>query len=97
MASFMTNEEYRVVKFVFKQGKLLLSSKTSDVGEAELEMAAGYDGPDLEISFDPEYVIDALKVSDSDTVTIELGDGGGAALFRTGYEQMDVIMPIEMK
>ncbi|TVM04368.1 MAG: DNA polymerase III subunit beta [Candidatus Brocadia sp. WS118] len=97
MASFMTNEEYRIVKFVFKQGKLMLSSRTADVGEAELEIAVGYDGPDFEISFDPQYVIDALKVSDSDTVIIELGDGGSAALFRTGYEQIDVIMPIEMK
>ena len=97
MASFMTNEEYRIVKFVFRQGKLLLISRTADVGEAELEIAVGYEGPDLEISLDPEYVIDALKVSDGDTVTIELNDGDSAALFKTGYEQMDVIMPIEMK
>lgn len=97
MASFMTNEEYRIVKFVFRQGKLLLISKTADVGEAELEITVGYDGPDLEISLDPEYVMDALKVSDGDTVTIELNDGDSAALFKTGYEQMDVIMPIEMK
>lgn len=97
MASFMTNEEYRIVKFVFRQGKLLLISKTADVGEAELEIAVGYEGPDLEISLDPEYVMDALKVSDGDTVTIEFNDGDSAALFKTGYEQMDVIMPIEMK
>ncbi|KKO18781.1 MAG: DNA polymerase III subunit beta [Candidatus Brocadia sp.] len=97
MASFMTNEEYRIVKFIFRQGKLLLSSRTADVGEAELEIAVGYDGPDLEISFDPEYVIDALKVSDNDTVVIELSDCDSAALIRTGYEQLDVIMPIETK
>lgn len=97
MASFMTNEEYRIVKFVFRQGKLMLLSKTADVGEAELEIAVGYDGPDFEISFDPEYVIDALKVSDSDTAVIELGGDDSAALFRTGYEQMDVIMPIDLK
>lgn len=97
MASFMTNEEYRIVKFVFRQGKLLLTSRTADVGEAELEIAVGYDGPDLEISFDPVYVMDALKVSDGDMVVIELRDGDSAAIFRAGYEQMDVIMPIEMK
>lgn len=97
MASFMTNEEYRIVKFVFRQGKLVLTSRTADVGEAELEIAIAYDGPDLEISLDPEYVVDALRVSDSETVIIELSDGDSAALFRTGYEQMDVVMPIETK
>lgn len=97
MASFMTSEGYRVVKFVFKSGKLILVSRAADVGEAELEIPAGYEGPDFEISFNPDYVIDALKVSDGDTIVMELSDGDNAALFRTGYEQLDVIMPIESK
>ena len=97
MASFMTNEEYRMVKFIFKQGKLVLSARTADVGEAELEVAIKYEGPDFEISFDPVYIADALKVSDGDTVVMEFGVGDSAVLIRTGYEQFDVVMPLEMK
>ncbi|MCR4321738.1 MAG: DNA polymerase III subunit beta [Candidatus Brocadiaceae bacterium] len=97
MASFMTSEGYHVVKFIFKDGKLMLQSKAAEVGEAELEIDASYQGPDLEICFNPEYVLDALKVSDSETIVIELKDNSNAALFRTGHEQLSVIMPIELK
>ncbi|MBI5678393.1 MAG: DNA polymerase III subunit beta [Planctomycetes bacterium] len=97
MASFMTSEGYNVVKFVFKDGRLTLMSKAAEIGEAELEIDAGYKGPDFEICFNPEYVLDALKVSDSETVVMELKDNSSAALFRTGHEQLSVIMPIELK
>jgi DNA polymerase III subunit beta len=97
MASFMTSEGYHVVKFVFKDGRLTLMSKAAEVGEAELEIDANYKGPDFEICFNPEYVLDALKVSDSETVVMELKDNSSAALFRTGHEQLSVIMPIELK
>jgi len=97
MASFMTSEGYNVVKFAFKDGRLTLMSKAAEVGEAELEINANYKGPDFEICFNPEYVLDALKVSDSETVVMELKDNSSAALFRTGHEQLSVIMPIELK
>lgn len=97
MASFMTSEGYSVVRFVFKEGRLLLLSKAAEVGEAELEIEAGYKGEDFEISFNPEYVLDVLKVAESETIVIECKDNGNAALFRTGHEQLSVIMPIELK
>lgn len=94
MASFMTIEGYQIVKFIIKRGRLMIVSRTADVGEAELEVAASYEGPDFEISFNPDYVMDALKVSDSDTVIMKFSDSEGAAVFNTGHEQMDVVMPI---
>ena len=96
MASFMTSEGCRMVNFLLNKDKLTLSSKTADVGEAELEMGVEYNGPEFKISFNPDYILDALKVSDSDTVTVEFGSGNNAALFRTGHDQLDVIMPVEM-
>src|SRR5574341_770513 len=64
MASFMTNEGYRVVRFVFRQGKLVLLSKAADIGESELEIPVNYDGNEFEVCFNPDYVLDAVKVSD---------------------------------
>lgn len=96
MASYMTAEGCQVVKFILNKGKLRVTSRTADVGEAELEITVNYEGPDFEISFNPEYVADALKVSD-DTVIMKFGGSDGAAVFKTGYEQVDVVMPIEMR
>jgi DNA polymerase III sliding clamp (beta) subunit (PCNA family) len=97
MASFMTGEGYRVVKFILGKEKLTLSSKAANVGEAELEININYDGPPFEIGFNPDYVLDALKAADSDVITMEFGDNTGAALFRTGHEQVNVIMPISLE
>lgn len=97
MASFMTVEGYRNVKFIFKDGKLTLVSRTADVGEAELEVAIDYGGPDFEACFNPDYIMDALRASDSETVVMEFKDGESAVILRTGYEQLDVMMPIEPK
>ena len=97
MASFMTIEGYRVVKFMFRKGKLILTSKAADIGESELAIDANYDGEGFEISFSPDYVIDALKVSEYDVITIEFKDSESAAVFRTGHDQLDVIMPVELR
>ena len=97
MASFMTNEGYRAVKFLFRDGKLTLVSKAAEIGESELEVSAQYEGPDFEISFNPDYVLDALKTSDNETVILELGDSETAALFRTGHGQLCVVMPVKQK
>lgn len=95
MASYMTSEGYRVVKFRLTKSKLNLSSRAADVGEAEQVVDVNYDGPDFEIGFNPDYVIDALKASDSCNVVIDLGRKDSAAIFRTGHEQINIIMPIE--
>lgn len=95
MASYMTSEGYRVVKFRLTKNKLNLSARAADVGEAEQDLDINYEGPDFEISFNPDYVIDALKASDSGNVAVELGRKDSAAIFRTGHEQINIIMPIE--
>ncbi|MBU6391045.1 MAG: DNA polymerase III subunit beta [Planctomycetes bacterium] len=97
IASYMTSEGCRIVKFILGKEKLMLSSRAANIGEAELEVRVDYDGTAFEIGFNPDYVLEALKVADADRVTIELGESNGAALFRTGHEQMCVIMPIELE
>jgi DNA polymerase III sliding clamp (beta) subunit (PCNA family) len=97
MASFMTTEGYRVVKFLFRGGGLTLASKTADVGEAELEVPVNYEGPDFEIYFNPDYIADTLRSSECETVVMEFKDGGSPVVLRSGYEHVDVIMPIGIR
>ncbi|MCF6147830.1 MAG: DNA polymerase III subunit beta [Candidatus Kuenenia sp.] len=97
MASFVTNEEYRVIEFSLTQGKLTIFSTAANVGEASLEIDAQYDGPDYTNTFNPDYILDFLKASDSETITIELGEVNDAALFRTGHEEINVMMPVDWK
>ncbi|MCZ7621695.1 MAG: DNA polymerase III subunit beta [Candidatus Kuenenia sp.] len=97
MASFVTNDEYRVVEFSLTKNKLSIFSSAANVGEAALEIAAQYDGPDYTNTFNPDYILDFLRASDCETITIELGEIDDAALFKTGHEEINVMMPVEWK
>mgnify|MGYP002683148041 CR=1 FL=1 len=80
---------------VFGDGTLTLAGKTADVGQSHVEMPIGYSGESITITLDPRFVIDFLKVLDSDkTFTLELKDGESAAVCSTDDGYGYVIMPL---
>jgi DNA polymerase-3 subunit beta len=49
----------------------------------------------VDITFDPRYLIDALKTLDDEAyITAELIDAKNAAVFRTGDDYTYVVMPL---
>jgi DNA polymerase-3 subunit beta len=73
---------------------LKAQARTPEVGEVELSLPVSYDGPPLEITFDPSYISDALKALDAEEVVLELKDGECAGLIRDGKSYTYVIMPL---
>jgi DNA polymerase-3 subunit beta len=94
-ASIVTSDESRGVDFSFGEGVLTLNSQAADVGQSTIEMPIPYDGKAVEITFDPRYLIDALKnLHDDATITAELIDHKHAAVFRTDDGYSYVVMPL---
>jgi DNA polymerase-3 subunit beta len=94
-ASIVTSNDSRGVDFQFSSGVLKLSSQAADVGSSHVELPIDYDGKPVEITFDPRYLIDALKTLDDGTsVTAELIDSKNAAVFRTADHYTYVVMPL---
>lgn len=94
-ASIVTSDESRGVDFQFSPGVLRLTSQSADVGSSHVELPIAYDGKAVEITFDPRYLIDALKTLDDSTViTAELIDSKNAAVFRTDDRYTYVVMPL---
>lgn len=82
-------------KFTFSPGRLILFSRTQDVGEARAELAV--DGTaDLTIVFNPDYVLDYLKAlgKSVERVTVKLRDRSSAALFDGLKGSRYVLMPL---
>ena len=48
----------------FGDGLLKLSSQAADVGSSHVDLPIAYEGKPVEITFDPRYLIDALKTLD---------------------------------
>jgi DNA polymerase-3 subunit beta len=94
-AAIVTSEESRGIDFTFGDGSLVLSGKAAEVGQSRVELPIGYDGREITITLDPRFVVDFLKVLDSDkTFTIELKDSDSAAMCSTDDGYAYVIMPL---
>jgi DNA polymerase-3 subunit beta len=94
-ASIVTSEESRGVDFTFSAGMLKLASQAADVGSSHVELPIDYNGKSVEITFDPRYLMDALKTLDPEArLTAELIDHKNAAVFKTDDRYTYVVMPL---
>lgn len=97
LAAIMTSEESRGVDVRFSKEGTTYTAKAADKGAGEVEMSAEYEGETIEITFDPRYLIDALKVLDGpEAVALKLVDGKNAAVLTLpeSGEYTYVVMPL---
>jgi DNA polymerase-3 subunit beta len=98
-ASVLTNEESRGVRLAFNVAdkSLKLSSRAPEMGESEIELGlSGYEGENIEISFNPQFIADALKTMDEAEVLIELKAPNKPGLFKAGADFLYVVMPVNL-
>ena len=54
-----------------------------------------YSGPAIDISFDPAYLTEMLRVMDgSETLQLDLVDGQKSAVFRSGEDYLYLVVPL---
>ncbi|HYE02175.1 MAG TPA: DNA polymerase III subunit beta [Phycisphaerales bacterium] len=99
-AAVLTNEESRGVRMAFtKQDKRLkLMSRAPEMGEAEIQVGLNtYEGDDIEISFNPAFITDVLKVVTEPEVIVELKAANKPGLIRSSNSDfMYVVMPVNL-
>jgi DNA polymerase-3 subunit beta len=95
-AAIMTDNDNRRVTFKFAREKLTLLAQGATAGRSKVEMPLdGYDGKPVDINFNPEYLIDMLKVLPPDEgLSVDLTDAASPALFRYGETYSYLVMPL---
>ena len=94
-AQIATSNESRGIDFEFSNGTLRLTANAADIGASRVELPIDYDGQTIAITFDPRYLVDALKTIEADeSVTIDLIDGKSAAVLRTEDNFTYIAMPL---
>jgi DNA polymerase-3 subunit beta len=95
-AAIMTDRESKRVTFKFTPERLTLQAQGATSGRSKVEMPLeGYKGAPVDISFNPDYLIEFLKVLPSDAaLELRLTDGGKPALFRAGEQYSYLVMPL---
>jgi len=97
LASLLRNEETKGVRMAFSKGGLVISSQAPGAGKSTVEFPCRYEGGDIEIAFNPLFLIDALKVVDSDEVVLEMVAPNRPGLLRGGPNFQYVIMPVNLQ
>ena len=94
--ALLASVESPAVKLDFVKGKILISSRSPNLGEAREELPADVDGDDLAIGFNPNYLIDVLKNLDVDKISFSLTDPDKPGLLRGKDGYLYVIMPMQL-
>ncbi len=85
------------VRLVMSADGLDLRAITQDVGQAHETLDANYEGSDLTVAFNPEYLIDGLEVAQADEVTLDTLDARNPAVLRGSSEDfLYLLMPVRV-
>ncbi len=96
-AALLTTEESRGVRLAFSKKGLVLTSRAPESGEATINFPCKYEGADVEIGFNPQFVADALRVADTDDISLELTAPNRPGLLKAGPDFVYVIMPVNLQ
>ena len=97
-AAILSNEKYRGIRFAVKANALTIQSHNPEQEEAEEEVEVSYEGPELEIGFNVNYLLDALSAVEGPEVQVGLTDGNSSCLIRGTAEDSArfVVMPMRL-
>lgn len=71
-ANLLATPDFQAIKFEVFLDKLVVSKSTPNVGESREEVAIEYNGKELVVGFNPQYLIDVLKNIEDEKVCLEL-------------------------
>lgn len=99
--SQFADERSRAIRVQFGQGEVKVFSSSVETGESEESVPTEYAGPDLEIGFNAQYLLDFLRAVSGDDVSFALKDQKSAGEMRPGGEEAKdryryVVMPMRI-
>jgi len=98
--SLLSAERSRGIKFNLEKNKLRMFSSNPEIGEARDKLSVEYEGEELEIGFNSQYILDFLMTVNSKKIRFELKDENSASLMRPetdgDIKSLYVLMPMKI-
>ena len=97
-AAILSNEKYRGVRLSIAPGILRVSAHNPEQEEAQEELPISYEGTELEIGFNVNYIIDAIGAIAGDIVELGLTDANSSCTLMSpdDRDSQYVIMPMRL-
>jgi DNA polymerase-3 subunit beta len=95
------DERSRAIRVQFTNGEVKVFSSSVEMGESEESVTSEYQGPDMEIGFNAQYLLDFLRAIPQDHVAFELKDQKSAGELRPAGDSIPdqyryVVMPMRI-
>lgn len=96
--SILSNEKLRGVFLTFKANELQLRANNPEQDEAVDDIAIQYEGDELEMSFNAQYLLDVLGVLHGENVQLTLSEANASALVQDpeSANSQYVVMPMRV-
>ena len=100
--SLLTEEKSNLIKLQTAKNRLTVIGDTPSSGKAREEIEISLKGEDIETGFNAKYVMDVLKVIDTEEMVIEMSNPASPALIRPYSKELKeknylcVVMPVRL-
>lgn len=96
--AILSNEKLRGVFLTFKSNELQLRANNPEQDEAVDDIAIQYEGDELEMSFNAQYLLDVLSVLDGENSQLTLSEANASALLHDPElsNSQYVVMPMRV-
>lgn len=94
--ALVTSENKNSVKLHFMPNVLEISAASAEYGQSHEKIAIAYDGPEVEVAFNPIFLCDPLKALVQDEVFFEFKDELSPGVFKTLDSFLCVVMPLRV-
>ncbi len=95
-ANLLTSQDSQAIKLDIFKNRMVVSKNTPDIGEAREELSTKYEGGELSIGFNPNYLIDVLKNIDVQEIGFELTANDKPGVIRTRDNFVYVVLPMHL-
>lgn len=96
-AALVTNEKNNSVTLKIHNDKLEIKASSPELGESHESLGGiPYEGPEVKIAFNPQFLMDPLRNLTKDEVFFEFKDELSPGVFRTLENFLCVVMPIRI-
>jgi len=96
--AILSNEKYRGIRLTLQPENLLIQAHNPEQEEAEEQVAVRYQGQEMEVGFNVNYLLDALAAIDGDEVQVGLADSNSSCLIQAPDAESTkfVVMPMRL-
>lgn len=93
-AALFTSEDSKAVRVQLRENVMVVRSSSELSGQAEIELPVDYQGGEMEIAFNPEFLLDLLRVVSQDSLVFEFTEADKPVVIRAEEGYLNLVMPI---